>query len=75
MPVTLGLLAMQVVWQYPLAILIIDDQVPLPLLVLLSTIPDAFSSGVRASQSLNYASLDKQRQSLGAWLGGKSGYT
>jgi hypothetical protein len=39
LPVTLGLLAMQVVWQYPLAILIIDNQLPLTLLVLLSTIP------------------------------------
>ena len=39
LPVTLGLLAMQVVWQYPLAILIVHDQLPLPLLVLLSTIP------------------------------------
>jgi Fuc2NAc and GlcNAc transferase len=39
LPVTLGLLVMQVVWQYPLAILIIYDQFPLPLLVILSTIP------------------------------------
>jgi Fuc2NAc and GlcNAc transferase len=39
LPVTLGLLAMQVVWQYPLAILIVHNQLPLPLLVLLSTIP------------------------------------
>ena len=39
LPVTLGLLAMQVVWQYPLAILIINDQYSLPLLVLLSAIP------------------------------------
>ena len=47
LPVTLGLLAMQVVWQYPLAILIINDQRSLPLLVLLSTIP-AFSVVVYA---------------------------
>ena len=39
LPVTMGLLVMQVVWQYPLAILIIYDQFPLPLLVILSTIP------------------------------------
>ena len=39
LPVTLGLLAIQVVWQYPLAIMIIGNQLPLPLLVLLSTIP------------------------------------
>jgi Fuc2NAc and GlcNAc transferase len=39
LPVTLGLLAMQVVWQYPLATLVINSQLPLPLLVLLSTIP------------------------------------
>jgi Fuc2NAc and GlcNAc transferase len=47
LPVTLGLLAMQVVWQYPLAILIINDQRSLPLLVLLSAIP-AFSVVVYA---------------------------
>ena len=39
LPVTLGLLAMQVIWQYPLAILIINGQRSLTLLVLLSTIP------------------------------------
>jgi Fuc2NAc and GlcNAc transferase len=39
LPVTLGLLAVQVVWQYPLALLIINDQYSLPLLVLLSAIP------------------------------------
>jgi len=39
LPIILGLLAMQVVWQFPLAVTIVTAQVFPPLLVLLSAIP------------------------------------
>ena len=39
LPITLGLLGMQVVWQYPLAVTAVNSAVFPPLLVLLSAIP------------------------------------
>ena len=39
LPVTLGLLAMQVIWQFPLAVTAVNSTVFPPLLVLLSAIP------------------------------------
>jgi Fuc2NAc and GlcNAc transferase len=39
MPITLGLLGMQVIWQFPLAVTVVNSTVFPPLLVLLSAIP------------------------------------
>jgi Fuc2NAc and GlcNAc transferase len=39
LPITLGLLGMQVIWQFPLAVTAINSTVFPPLLVLLSAIP------------------------------------
>lgn len=39
LPITLGLLGMQVIWQFPLAVMAANSAVSPPLLVLLSTIP------------------------------------
>ncbi len=41
LPVTLGLLGMQVIWQFPLAVTAANSAVLLPLLLLLSAIPSA----------------------------------
>ena len=41
LPITLGLLGMQVIWQFPLAVTAVNSTVFPPLLVLLSAIPSA----------------------------------
>ena len=43
LPITLGLLGMQVIWQFPLAVMAVNSAVSPPLLVLLSAIPSVMT--------------------------------